>query len=134
MINVWLLVLAFIGMGITIYIHHIKRTGKKTVCLIGKGCNTVIHTKYANLFGLPLEVLGFVYYASVALLTILFFTGISMIGAFSIFSILLLLATLALLFTIYLDCIQGVVLKMWCQYCLASALVTLLIFIVVLIP
>ena len=134
MINIFLIVLALVGIGITIYIHHLKKTGKKPVCIIGKGCNTVIHSKYANILGLPLEVLGFIYYATVALLAILLSIGVLQISVFPISKVLLLLGTLALLFTIYLTYIQGAVLKMWCQYCLSSALVTFFIFLVELIP
>jgi len=134
MINIFVFLLAIMGFGISFYIFYNKRKHNKMVCHFGGDCNAVLDSKYNNTFGISNEVGGIIYYLVVALLVVLFMAGIVGFGSVGIYSTLIFLGAIAVAFSIYLTYVQGVILKNWCQYCLASAVINLLIFIVELLP
>jgi len=134
MINFILLLLALAGFGVSYYIFKSKRKNKKMVCTFGGDCNNVLYSKYNNVFGVPLEIGGMIYYFAVFLLTGLFMAGVLDLFGISVSSILIVIGAIAVVFSAYLTFIQGVVLKDWCQWCLSSGAISLLIFIVEIIP
>jgi len=134
MINVILFLLALAGFGISGYIFYSKKKNKKMVCSFGGDCETVVNSKYNNVFGVPLEIGGMLYYFVVMVLTVLFIAGIVGFNSVSIPFVLISLGAVGVIFSIYLVYVQGVILKDWCQYCLASAAISLLIFIVEILP
>ena len=78
--------------------------------------------------GVSLEIFGMIYYASLSLFYLLSLFVFSIIPA--ILSSFLLLASLgAFLFSLYLLCLQIFVLKKGCSWCVVSALISILIFI-----
>ena len=130
MINIVVFLLALSGFGVSWYIWYKKRKKEDMVCIVGKKCETVIWSKYNHLFGIPLENLGMLYYATVAALVIIFLAGMTAFGGVSVFIILLTLAIIGVLFSAYFTYIQFFVLKAACDYCLASAIISVAILIV----
>ena len=130
MINILVFLLAIAGLLVSWYISYKKEKNEHMVCIIGKKCEEVIYSKYNNLFGTPLENLGMLYYAVVAVLVVVFLLGVTGLGPLSVFSVLITLAIIGVLFSAYLTYIQFFVLRAACDYCLASALISLLILIV----
>lgn len=90
------------------------------VCYVGKDCDTVIHSEYSEFFGLPVEVLGMLYYAAIAISYGVFSFYPEFRSEPVIFWVLALTAA-AFLFSLYLTFIQAVVIKEWCEWCLTSA-------------
>jgi uncharacterized membrane protein len=51
-------VVAVIGLGIAVYLTIVHYTGSSPVCAISHGCETVQTSRYAELAGIPVAVLG----------------------------------------------------------------------------
>jgi len=134
MINIFVFLLAVAGLGVSYYIYFSKKKNKVMICHFGGDCSNVVNSKYNNIFGIPNEFSGMAYYSVVAVLVVLFMAGVVGIGSITIYSILITLGAVGVLFSTYFTYIQGVVLKDWCQYCLASAAISLLIFVIEVLP
>lgn len=88
-------------------------------------CDTVIHSDYSKIVGIPVEVLGMIYYVIVgSAYSILYITNF---WSPQIAMILLGISLCAALFSIYLVSIQAFVVKHWCAWCLCSAFISLII-------
>ncbi len=98
------------------------------VCPLNGECEVVTTSKYSKFFGIPVELLGILYYGLIVFVyvlhnlipwllsdTVLFFVVGMTIGAF--------------IFSLYLIFIQAFVLKKWCTWCLFSAGFSTFIFI-----
>ena len=90
-------------------------------------CDTVIHSDYSKILGIPVEVLGMIYYALVG-------SSYSILFALNIWTtpialVLLGVSMCALLFSAYLVSLQAFIIRHWCTWCLFSALNSLVIFI-----
>lgn len=128
--SILLLVLGLIGLGVSFYILQHKRSNKAFVCIPGQDCNTVLHSTYNNVFGIPNEVMGLLYYGFAIVGAILQLLAIEPFGFITVFNALFVGGTVALLFSLYFIYIMGWVLKEWCPYCLVSAFASTGIFIV----
>jgi len=110
------------------YVYVKKRKKETLVCPMNGKCDEVINSRYSRFVGVPVELLGIIYYAFIgAIYTFIFIdpwffsdgakffiTGIT-VGAF--------------LFSIYLVFIQAFILRQWCTWCLFSAGFTTFIFV-----
>jgi uncharacterized membrane protein len=107
--------LAVIGLAISAYLTWVHYAGIEPVCSGISDCERVQNSSYAELVGVPVAVLGVVGYA--ALLASLW----ARVEATA------LLAYLALAFSGYLTWAEVFRIDAICQWCVASAIVTLLI-------
>lgn len=120
------------GFGVACYIFRAKRGGGQLVCPMGSNCNAVITSRYSKFLGAPIEYLGMIYYFVVvgAYITLIFaphlLTGTLLYG-------LMTLTASAFLFSLYLLFAQAFLLRQWCIWCLLSAMLSIVIFIVSLI-
>jgi uncharacterized membrane protein len=121
--------LAFVGILISYYLYSSKKRDRKIQCIIGKDCNKVITSKYSKFLGIENETIGILYYLFVILLVILIKN--SSIGHLP--AILLIIVSAALLFSLVLTYIQIFRLKEFCEYCLAVALINLIIFLILIL-
>ena len=133
MINNWLILLAAIGFLLAGYIRFKRGKEKEMACVIGKKCHSVLKSKYNHTFGIKNEIFGMLYYLVVIVLALMFIYGVTSLVGISISLILIVLGIAAFLFSLYLTYVQFFVLKAICDYCLASALVNLLILVIELI-
>jgi|SRR3989344_9470378 len=115
-----IVILAIAGFALALYIHFHKRTARPLVCPIGHHCDPVIHSDYSKIFGFPVEMLGMLYYALIAV-------GYWLAPAHMALQII---SGAAFGFSLYLIGIQLFVLRMWCTWCLISAALCTGIFIV----
>jgi uncharacterized membrane protein len=58
-------VVAVVGLGIAVYLTIVHYTGSSPVCAISHGCETVQTSRYAELAGIPVAVLGLLGYAGI---------------------------------------------------------------------
>ena len=122
-----IILLALGGFLIATYISNKKKSKKHMVCpMRGANCETVIHSNYSQVLFVPVEILGMIYYAFIAMAYgLLALSGSNdPIVTYGLFGISLLSA----LFSLYLVLIQALVIKHWCSWCLSSALISMLIF------
>jgi len=83
-------------------------------------CDAVVRSEFSKFFGVPVEILGMLYYAvaAAAYSVFYFYSGLAVpLAAFAMFG----LASFSFLFSLYLTFIQAFSLKQWCVWCLASA-------------
>jgi len=119
--------LGFAGFLLAFYIRHKKKSREKMVCPMKFNCDDVIYSKYSKFLGIPLEILGLLYYGGISISYGLFVIYPNL--ATTTISILILVITsCAFLFSIYLTVVQAFVLKKWCSWCLFSASLCVAIF------
>lgn len=130
MISFWIVFFACIGFGISYYISYKKSQSQPLICFVGMDCNKVVTGAYANLLGIPNEVMGMMYYG---FLVLAFFAsnggGLHQLFGFSFPFIVLIASGIALVVSAILTLIQGYVIKHWCSWCLASAMVNVFLFV-----
>jgi uncharacterized membrane protein len=119
-----LVLLTFLGLVDTLYLG-IKR-GKPVPCSITSGCEEVLNSKYSELAGIPISWFGFAFY-----LTLFCCAVYAAFGEEWLLKLLFWPAAAAFAISVGLVGIQALVLKAYCQYCLGSAVLSTLIFLVV---
>lgn len=114
---VWGLVLAsFVGVVVSLYLIFMHYQGTVPRCYLVQGCSTVQTSQYSVILGVPLALLGTVYFA------VMFFLGIGLTATRKRGPLLThkVLAYLGALAAIPLFLLQAVVLKAFCTYCLVT--------------
>ena len=127
---IWLLILAIAGFVLSYYIYYKKNKHQELVCVIGEDCDKVVNSKYGTTFGIDNTIAGMLYYAFVALGAILILSGVNILAGFFVLDVLIIAGLFASLFSIYLIGVQLFILKEWCEYCLGTSVITILIFLV----
>ncbi len=112
-------VLTLIGIGIGGYLTYTHYAGLHVLCLSSGGCETVQHSSYSKLDGVPVATLGLAGYIG-----ILISLGIrGEIGRALGFA----LALVGFLFSMYLTYREAFTIHAYCQWCLGSATVMTLL-------
>jgi uncharacterized membrane protein len=118
-------IVALVGIYDSVYltIHHF--TGEKVPCSLVTGCEQVLSSQYAEMFGIPTAAFGVLAYFLVFSLAILAAYGNKkMWSAFGLF------VSVMLIFTAYLVYLQAYVIGAFCQFCLISAITTTSLFLI----
>jgi uncharacterized membrane protein len=113
--------LSLIGLADAIYLTVEKLMGGIVQCGISN-CQDVLNSPYATIAGIPLAAFG-----ALAYFTVFSLATLAAFGYEGARSILLYVVTLMLAFSIWLFILQAFVLHAFCQFCLLSAGVTLLL-------
>jgi uncharacterized membrane protein len=117
-IHIFILILALVGIGETLYLNYERKRKRPPVCVIGDACKEVWESKYSKTFGVSNEILGIVFYTTVA-----FIEGVLLLGDTSAQMILgeqglIIIGTLMSCYFIFL---QWQIIKRWCFWCTISA-------------
>jgi len=110
-LRVAIAVLAFAGAAIASYLAYARYAGAPIVCATG-GCETVQRSRYSELAGVPVAVLGLALFLSLLGTVCVRGTVAAAVGAG--------LATAGALFAAYLLALQVAVIGAVCQWCVAS--------------
>lgn len=131
-INIVLSILGALGFLLAGYIHYKKTRKTPLICPLRSNCNKVIESQYSEILGIPVEILGMAYYAFVIAshVGILLVPGV--VDPF-VMAVGILLSFGAFCFSVYLICVQAFLIKEWCTWCITSATISLLIFILTLL-
>jgi uncharacterized membrane protein len=108
-------VLAAVGLALTTYLLYERWTGGALACATG-GCETVQKSAYAETFGVPVALLGFLGFVA------LFASAVARGGWARLVQATI--ALTAVMFGAYLLYEQLVVIDAVCQWCVASDVVT----------
>ena len=103
--------LALAGLGITSYLVAVRYSGGQILCSTG-GCETVQHSRYAKVAGVPVAVLGLVGYLVLLASSTLRGEPAAFVGAA--------VAATGLVFALYLVYVQVELIGATCEWCLAS--------------
>ena len=120
------LVFAFAGFLDATYLTILHYKNAFPPCTVTGGCETVLTSQYSVVLGIPISLLGSLFY-----LLIIFFALAVLFDKRKVFAHGLFLAALSGLFvSAVLFFVQFFILKAFCQYCLTSEVISLAIFIV----
>lgn len=125
-----ILILSVVGAAVSIYLSWTYLTGSHIACTT-HGCDAVRSSTYSKFFGVPQPLFGVVFYL------ILIFLSLAHQILDKFFTILLkrliiLVSTFGFLYSVYLTGLETFVIKAYCVWCLASAGISVLIFIIAL--
>ena len=123
-----LVILTIIGLGVSIYMTIYKLTDNNAMCLGSGDCSAVNASRYSEVNGIPVAVVGVIGYA--AILTLLYRErrGLGFInenGTLLVFG----LALTGFLFTAWLIYVEIALIKALCPFCITSQIAMTLIFI-----
>ncbi len=118
-------VIALIGLADAIFLTIKHYTGGQVPCSVIEGCEQVLNSQYAEMFGVPLAVFGAIAYFVAFSLALLAAFGDRLM--WTLFGVQVILMTI---FTAWLIYLQGFVIGAFCQFCLLSAATTLTLFII----
>jgi uncharacterized membrane protein len=125
------IVLAILGAADAIYLLVLKSTQLEALCVGNHGCITVNNSIYSEIYGIPVSVFGIAAYLAIAgiLLLELHLKSARENGPLAIFGISL----TGLAFSAYLTWLEFYVIHAVCPFCIASAIIITLIFILAII-
>ena len=107
-------------------VHHY--TQEMVPCSLITGCETVLTSAYAEIFGIPLALFGAAaYFVAFSLALLAAFGNHRLWFFFGCVSVLM------FGFTLWLIYLQGFVIEAFCQFCLLSAITSTVLFIVALV-
>src|SRR5713101_7951553 len=114
--------LSLIGLADSIYLTVEHLTGQSLRCTIISGCSEVLSSPYSHFGRVPLAALGAIAYFTVFDLSILAAFGYRFAQP-----LLAVLVAVMFLMTLWLLYLQAFVIHHFCQYCLLSAAVTIIL-------
>lgn len=118
--------LALIGLADAVYLTIEHLAGRSVRCSVTTGCEEVLKSAYATVGPIPLAAIGALgYFTAFSLATLAAF------GNEKARALLFYLVVLMLLVSIWLFIVQAFVLKAFCQFCLLSGAVTLILSVIV---
>lgn len=130
--EVLLILFSVIGFLISCHVYNqVHRKKRKLVCLKGDNCNIVVTSKYGKTFGMDNSLLGMLYYTTILLIGIFPLASPQMLSANYFHLAELLVSGGAVFFTIYLTYIELFILNAICEYCTASGILSVLIFLTI---
>jgi uncharacterized membrane protein len=115
-----LLVLSIAGFFDASYLTILHYQNTIPPCTIANGCEKVLTSDFATIFGIPVALIGSIYF-----LVLIFLLLLNKNYLFKYFKIL---TAMGVLVSIYFFSTQAFIIKAFCQYCLLSSLIILLIF------
>ena len=114
--------ISLVGLGDALYLTVQHLTGQSLRCTIISGCSEVLSSPYAQIGPVPLAAVGALAYFTVFSLAILALFGYRFVR-----SLLAFLLAAMFLMTVWLLYLQAFVIRHFCQYCLLSAAVTIIL-------
>jgi uncharacterized membrane protein len=120
-----ILVVAVLGFADAAYLTIEHYRGTIPPCSVVSGCETVLTSSYSIIAGIPVSLLGAIYYLLIA------------IGVFAyidtkktvILKWTLSITIFGLLMSLWFIFLQAFVIKAWCLYCLGSAVTSITLFV-----
>lgn len=120
--------LAIAGVALSGYLAVVNLQGETGVCVGVHGCQAVQNSRYGKILGVPVSVPGFFVYAMMALAAIGWLRDWR--GRAPELAFLGFLGALAgVLMSAYLTYVEAFVLDAWCSYCIASAILMAVLFV-----
>jgi uncharacterized membrane protein len=126
-LNKALLVLVVIGLLVSIYMTIYKFTQNDAMCIGSGDCKTVNASRFSEIYGIPVSVVGMAGYAAI-LAMLLLEKRVEFLRK-NVSMILFAFALMGFMFTLYLVYVEVAILKAYCPFCVTSQVTMTLIFI-----
>lgn len=110
------------GLADSAYLTAKHYSATAVPCSVISGCEQVLTSSYAEIFGIPTAMFGALAYFAAFSLSLLTFYGNA-----RLWNLFGLLTAVMMVFTVWLIYLQAVVIQAFCQFCLLSALSTFLL-------
>jgi uncharacterized membrane protein len=122
--------LCVLGLLVAGYMSWAEITGNETVCANTGSidCSAVQQSAYAKTFGFPVAVMGFLGYIAI-LAALALEDQLATIAAYGR-TLVVGMALFGFMFQTYLMYVEAAVLEKWCQWCVASHVVIMLLLII----
>ncbi len=130
--EIFLMIFSVIGFAVSFYIYRSKKNNTKLFCLIGENCDDVVTSKYGKTFGIENTIPGMMFYLLVFAYGLLTFLNQNIFKGSIIYYLVVSASIASVLFAIYLTSVQAFVLKKWCEWCITSSTISVLILITLL--
>jgi uncharacterized membrane protein len=116
-IAILFLIVAFVGFMDATYLAASHFRGIPPPCLLTDGCDTVTSSAYSKIIGIPVPMLGIIYYLGMLVL------GLGYIdkNRFNVAKAIPWATAIGLVASIWFVYVQAVILDAFCTYCLLSA-------------
>ena len=124
-IYVAMALLSLVGLVDALYLTIEHVTGQSVRCTIVSGCSEVLSSSYAVVAGIQLAAVGAAAYFTVFSLATLAIFGYRLAG-----KLLAPLTALMVLVSLWLIYLQAFVIRAFCQFCLLSAAITIILFVI----
>jgi Predicted membrane protein len=126
--QILIFIASIIGLLDSGYLSYSKLTAINLYCTPGLGnCETVNASQWSYIFGIPVAYLGFATYLAILLLMI-FGKKIRIVAPYQEY-LYFFITLVGILFSGYLTYIEAAVLHTFCQWCLLSAAMMIVLFI-----
>lgn len=116
---------SLVGVADAAYLTAKHYTDKNVPCNLFSGCEQVLKSSYAEIFGIPTAAFGLLAYFTVFSLAVL-----TAYGSFRLWNLFGAAVALMVIFTGWLIYLQAFVIQAFCQFCLISAATTFTLLIV----
>jgi uncharacterized membrane protein len=122
------LILAMLGVLDSIYLLIYKFSGNDKLCLGSGDCATVNYSPYSEIYGIPVSLLGVIGYAAIVAVLALEsrLRLLQEYGRLANFG----MSLVGVLFSAYLTYVEAFILHAYCPFCVTSAIIITVIFIV----
>lgn len=121
-------ILSAIGVLLSLYLTYVDSGGGQAAfCTAGSDCDVVRQSAFAKILGIPVAALGVAAYGAI------FAVSLLSMARKKRWLILFVLSLAGFVFTLYLTYLELFVIKAICTYCVVSAVIITLIFIMVLL-
>jgi len=114
------LIIAFLGFLDATYLTILHFRNIIPPCTITSGCEVVLTSKYSVIAGIPVSLLGSLFYLGVMVLCLMLITNYKKV----FLNLFYLAAAVGIMVSLILIYIQGFLLHAFCQYCLLSEVVS----------
>ena len=125
--NLILVLIGLSGYLLAQYIYRKKHEDKPFICPLKSNCDVVTSSRYSKILGIPVEILGMLYYMFIAIFHTVVIAYPPLLSPL-VAQVSMAISGLAFLFSLYLISIQAFVIKQWCTWCLCSAFLCAAIF------
>lgn len=126
--DILIYIASIIGLFDAGYLSYTKITATELYCSPGLGsCETVNASQWSSIFGIPVAYLGFLTYAAILIL-VLFGKKVKIVAPYQEY-LFFFITLVGILFSGYLTYIEAAVLHTYCQWCVLSATMMLILFI-----
>lgn len=122
----WTIVgLALVGFTDAAFLLAKRISGAPIPCFITTGCDTVSKSPYSVMFGVPLSAWGVLFYLGIGFLALLYMDTKNLLIA----KLIPVVITLGFLSSVYFMYIQKFKIGAFCIYCILSAVVSTILFV-----
>lgn len=123
---IWsLIIVSFIGFLDASYLTIAHYTGLSLRCSVFNGCEEVTTSKYSEIFGIPVALMGIFYYLAILLTTLFYYDS----RKASLPRYIAWASCFGMSASVWFVVLQLFVIKAICQYCMISATTSTLLFI-----